>query len=346
MGADLPAVATQLVVVHLLHGIGHGAHPVHHIAARGVLDTDIAAVFARDRANAALHQFLGGPAQRCVDVRCAGEGLGKRKVHDFVIGLPDGIELAIRTGRPQIFEHPVRTLRRDLPVGRGQLLQLTVILKPDSFVQHIPEQHVYGSDVDAGLFGNGRLDLLFGHAQRLGPVYFILRRGGDGPGLFHSPADVLHQAVTQRLRDLGGVFLHSRQVKRLHTLCLRFQLFHGRHIFFAHIFEVLFILPRLVEVPGYRDLRLEQLRRHQTEICFQLLVGIVEYTVSPGHCQLRRHIPRALVAVAVHFPQGVAERQVFPDGVEPDLLQVDQAEVVVAGRTGDLGRRLFNLLRV
>ena len=92
-------------------------------------------------------------------------------------------------------------------------------------------------------------------------------------------------------------------------------------------------LPRLVEVPGYRDLRLEQLRRHQTEICFQLLVGIVEYTVSPGHCQLRRHIPRALVAVAVHFPQGVAERQVFPDGVEPDLLQVDQAEVVVAGRT-------------
>lgn len=184
MGADLPAVAAQLVVVHLLHGIGHGAHPIHHIAARGVLNADIAAVFARDRADAALYQLFRGPAQRRVDIRCAGEGLCKSKVHDFVVGFADGIELAVRTGRPQIFQQPVRALGRDPLVGCGQLLQLAVILKSHSPVQNIPKQHVYGSGIDAGLLSDGCLDLLFSETELLSPVYLIFRRGGDGPSLF------------------------------------------------------------------------------------------------------------------------------------------------------------------
>ena len=99
-------------------------------------------------------------------------------------------------------------------------------------------------------------------------------------------------------------------------------------------------------MPGHRDLRLEQLRRHQTEIRFQLPIRVVQHAVAPGDGQLLRYVPRALVAVPVHFAQRIAQGEIFPHAVEPDLLQVEQAEVVVAGRTGDFKRGFFNFLGV
>ena len=199
VGADLPAVTPQPVMVGFLDFIVQRAKLVHDVPPAGVLNADAPAGFLLYGAQAALGQRHHGTADRRFHVQHARRRLPEGKIQRPGVCILQRKHLAVRCRSPQVLQHLSRFALGHLGIGVGHLLQAAVILIRQAFVQDILKQAADNFLLQLQLLRDPPFDLFFAGAQCLGAVDLIFSGLGDGAGALDTAADVFDQVVDHGL---------------------------------------------------------------------------------------------------------------------------------------------------
>lgn len=206
VGADLPAVAPQHVVVGFLDFIVQRAKLVHDVPSAGVLNADAPAGFLLYGAQPALGQRCHGAADRRFHVQYAGRRLPEGEVQRPGVCILQRKHLPVRGCAPQVLQHLGRFVLGHLGIGIGHLLQAAVILIRQAFVQDIFKQAADDFLLQIQLLRDPPLDLFFAGAQCLGTVDLVFSSVGDGASALDTAADVFDQIVDHGLgQGEGGI---------------------------------------------------------------------------------------------------------------------------------------------